>query len=84
MKRILIRSTRSLSSTVTPTPTPLPDQPQGVDAIPDELLDQPTKQNGNGYRAWLTGEGARYRKPVPGGTNYLAETVRPPSPPPSH
>ncbi|GAA5851466.1 hypothetical protein JCM9279_001076 [Rhodotorula babjevae] len=33
-----------------------------------------------GYRAWLAGEGQRFRKPVPGRTNWIADTPFPLNP----
>lgn len=29
----------------------------------------------NGYRAWLSGEGSRYRRPLPGKPNWIGDTV---------
>lgn len=41
-----------------------------------EAAATPQGKAGKGYRAWLSGEGARFRKGVVGRTNWIGDTVR--------
>ncbi|GAA5974182.1 hypothetical protein JCM11641_003311 [Rhodosporidiobolus odoratus] len=53
-----------------------------IDTLVAETEDslQATGQPGKGYRAWLNGEGARFRKGVAGRTNWIGETPFPLNP----
>lgn len=46
---------------------PVEDEPQ--------LDPEPTGRTGNGYRAWLNGEGAKFRNALHGRTNWIGDTV---------
>ncbi|GAA5868978.1 hypothetical protein JCM3774_002438 [Rhodotorula dairenensis] len=67
---------------------PAPDSPapaaDGADAVPvpDATPAEPVAAAGqrNGYRAWLSGEGSRYRRPLPGKPNWIGDTPFPLNP----
>jgi hypothetical protein len=83
-------STRSLSSTPSrlnsdpsSSTQATPDSSSSTDTAAVEVTEKQTEEaaapqgkTGKGYRAWLSGEGARFRKGVVGRTNWIGETVR--------
>lgn len=75
------------SAPAAPSPSsadPLPE-PTDSAASPDAPLAPPREEptldpesssrGGNGFRAWLNGDGAKFRNPLPGRTNWLGNTV---------
>ena len=59
----------STAESTPPTETPTPEVKVEAEPVYD------VGKNDKGFKAWLSGEGARYRKGVSGGTNWLGETV---------
>lgn len=83
-------SSRALFSTSTrrlaePAPAPASESPDsssdGADAVTPVVEEAPAASapiasgQKNGYRAWLTGEGSRYRRPLAGKPNWIGDTV---------
>ena len=71
--------TPSSSSSTEPTATDATAADTGaLDAAAAAAQPPSTGTTKKGYRAWLAGEGQRFRKAIPGRTNWIADTVRRP------
>lgn len=72
-------STRRLAEPTAPAASESPDSPTegatpAVEEAPAATAPISSGQK-NGYRAWLSGEGSRYRRPLPGKPNWIGDTV---------
>ncbi|GAA6052698.1 hypothetical protein JCM3770_007180 [Rhodotorula araucariae] len=68
------------SSTEPVAAEPMAGDTGALDAAADEAALQPTGTSNKGFRAWLGGEGARFRKGVHGRTNWIGDTPFPLNP----
>ena len=72
-------STRRLAEPAAPAASESPDSP--IDGATPAIEEAPaatapiSSGQKNGYRAWLSGEGSRYRRPLPGKPNWIGDTV---------
>lgn len=76
-------SSRSLAADSPTTPaaaapaeaTPSPEATVAANEDNETVYDAESGRGGKGYRAWLSGEGAKFRRAIPGKTNWLGEQV---------
>ena len=66
-------------STTSAATTDSPIEPPAVVEAVVEVVEEPVldreRGGGKGYRAWLSGDGARFRNGLAGRTNWLGDTV---------